>query len=285
MDAVTFYCGGDKHCINLSLALYSLREFYSGKCVVWMGQTSIRHFDMKELRQYADVRITPDSADDYGRHRHWCQRWRTLSMMDGEFDRILHLDADVLFMRDISFCFDLLHEDPETFTTFNKIGRQNGPKDWLGIQNNTKHLAEFQTLTPGWTHPDSMHIEFCMVGWRDGWPHLAEVADTVEKLTNDQLAVSWVVMNNGDKVHLAEGANEIFRLRRAHYRETKEISDGMAVWHITQGYKLWWDWFFKARENKILGLHEDDRVWRSSKRLHDRMIYGVYPTLETTGKG
>jgi len=180
--------------------------------------------------------------------------------------------------------FDQLHPLPDWLTTYSVLSKTDDYTLW------ENHLAEYRTVDPDFNPGfgpdfdcDPLHIEFGLVGWRYHFRHALEVSKLCGPLSEDQLAMSYFMMQNGGKVSHPGVQN--FRRTRAYYRLTVEEYEDTKAWHCHPDYKMWWDVFLEARAENYMGLGDDEYVKLIDPKVHRKLKDKTYPTVDWKGRG
>ncbi len=279
-DTTLYYCGGTKPLLELMISIYTLRKHNKGNVTVLLGEGSEKYCDnLKEMG--VELITVPDTKNDRRVQDHWSSRWRGMPLC--KHDRVLHLDCDTTIAHNYDHLFDLIHPDPEYITSYYMWQKHGTYHKWK------MHLNDYQKVTNIADDADGLYFGFGLVGWNKGWPHFQKVADYAKKLPTDEMSMSLTLIENGRKGHMPPNMEATFRCVRAYYRLTEKEFDDTLIWHYPQkgiqGFYQWWEIFFKAREEKAMGLHDDAFIEAIHPTIMKILKTGTYPKTNNKGKG
>jgi hypothetical protein len=258
-DAVVYYCGGKKPLIELLVSIYTLRRFYDGEIVVCLGKTSVPYLNEFINSKIATIKIVPGSGKDHRLRQHWRSRWAGMGQIN--YTRVLHPDCDTVFVNKIDKLFDAIHKTPGWMTTFHSVvdGESVIGLNTRSDLNQWKiHVEDYRKVDPKFdVNITPYYIEFGLLGWRNRWPYCAAVANLCTLVKDDQRAMSYVLMKNGRKAHVATFKNPVMRRVRSYWRLTQEQFDAVIMWHSHPDYAIWWQAAEEAIKKNFMGLGND----------------------------
>lgn len=271
---IAYYCGGKKCCLELLVALFSLRQHYKGNITVCLGQTSNQYLAPLLASNDVEVISVPNSDKDYSLQDHWSTRWRAMALVD--HDQVLHPDCDTTVEHPIDHLFDLINPDREFITSY--YGYQDDGKPywkWNDHLKNYAKIAPVDDLVP-------LYFAFGLIGWNKGWPWFQEVADNVKYTITDECSMSYTLMRHGRKGCMAKVDPSDFRLSRAYYRlQPKEFYD-TKMWHFAggggSGYQLWWKKLLEARAVNAFNLADDEYLKFLDPSSYKKWITNTWPS-------
>lgn len=272
---VVYFCGGRKPVIELLVSIFSLRKYYSGEIVVFLGETSVPYL-RDNLLKNKDINtiIVPNTSNDMSVRDHWKSRWVAMSMIDDGI--ILHPDCDIVYTGNIDKAFDAVKKEKNWMTSFHTV---NDGQDYERWQN---HVEEYKKIDKNFNITKPFYIEFGLVGWINNWEYCMQTAEACKIVKDDQTAMSYVIMKNGRKAHLAEFKNPILRRARNYYKLTKEQFDDVLLWHCHQEYAFWWNEFLEASKQNYMNLGSMAYVRELNRRVRRMIKFKTYPTITYT---
>lgn len=267
-DVVAYYCGGKKPVLELLVSLYSLRKYYDGEIIVCLGETSLKYTESLLNSSDFTTYIVPNSSNDITVRDHWKSRWTGMSMVKG--NRVLHPDCDIVYTKDISPLFDVLHPKKNWITSFHSVNNGDNRIRW------SSHVKEYKKLDPTFNASQpAFYIEFGIVGWRGKYPYCMEVSKACEVLKDDQTAMSYVLMKHGRKAYCPSECT-LMRRARAYYRLNKKQFDDVIAWHCHPAYALWWNQAIEAINDNFMGLGDRNYFRMINRRCYNMWRKGTY---------
>jgi len=272
MDKVVYYCGGKKPVIELLVSVYSLRKHYKGEIIACIGETSLDYLNEEFLKSDdITIKIIEGTSEDSHVRDHWKSRWLAMSQIEGE--RILHPDCDIIFNKGIDEAFDAIKCENEWITSYHTVN----DGEWYEMWPN--HVEEYKKINPKFSvYEDPFYIEFGLLGWCGKWPFALQTSEMCKIVKDDQTAMSYVLMKNGRKAHLADFEDPIMRRARAYYRLTKKQYDAVIMWHCHHEYAFWWNQFLEAHNSNYMGLKSDSYIKKCNRKIYRILKNKSYPT-------
>lgn len=271
-DKVVYYCGGKKPVIELLVSIFSLRKHYDGEIVACLGETSLEFLPEEFLKSNnITVKIIEGTSKDRDVRDHWKSRWKAMSQIDG--GRVLHPDCDIIYNDDIEIVFEAIKKTPGWITSYHTVNDGNWYEIW------PDHVEEYKKIDPDFDINDPFYIEFGLLGWVGKWPYALDTSKACEITKDDQTAMSYVLMKNGRKAHLANFKNPIMRRARAYYRMTKQEFDSVLIWHCHNEYAFWWNEFLEAHDMNYMGLGSHSYIKKLSRKTWKMLKNKTYPSV------
>ena len=267
-ESVLYYCGGTKPILELLVSIYTLKKYYSGDITVHLGKTSEKYIYDLLINNGIIVKLIPGSEHDNNVNKHWSSRWRSMKLLDHDYN--LHLDCDMIVNKPIDFLFGMIDKDPETLTAFGAYNNGINDELWPRI------LKCFQEVIPNF-ECDPIYLQVGILGINKGWPLADLTSEYCLKTRDDQMAISLALAQNGRKVIHKNQFKSTYNNIMNYWNMSSKAYYQTVLWHGSYGFSIWWREFFRARKDKFMNLHDNKFIQIINSQVYKKLINKNYP--------